>query len=150
MRGFTFIETLVAIAVLALLAAIAVNGLSSFQKSGELLRSADIVAGVLRDARGRTLASRNNSAYGVHFDAESVVLFAGAIYNSGAASNEVTLIPARTAISTITLVGGGDDVVFGRLSGEVTPTGTITIRVRQEPSKTKEIRIYQSGVVEIK
>lgn len=150
MKGFTLIETLVAIAVLALLAVIAVSGLSSFQKSGELGRAADMVAGVLRDARGRTLASKNNTRYGVHFDSDKAVLFVGTSYVAGIPSNEETVLPFRVEISAIALGGGGDNVVFQRLSGEVAPTGTITLRVKQEPSKTREIQIYQSGVAEIK
>lgn len=150
MRGFTLIETLVAIAVLALLAAIMVGGLSSFQKSGELSRAADMIAGTLRDARGRTLASKNNSEYGVHFDPDKAVLFAGGAYTAGTPSNEATILPSRVEISTVAFGGGGDDVVFERLSGEAMATGTITLRVKQELAKTKEVLIYQSGVVEIK
>ncbi|MDO8600989.1 MAG: prepilin-type N-terminal cleavage/methylation domain-containing protein, partial [bacterium] len=142
MRGFTLIETLVAVGILALLAAIVITSLSSFQRSGELLRAADLIAGVLRDARGRTLASQNDSAYGVHFDAGSVVLFEGTIYDSGAVSNEVTLLPFRIIISEISL-GGGDEVVFERLSGEANVTGTITLQIKQEPSKTKEVQVYK-------
>lgn len=148
--GFTLIETLVAIAVLAILAVIMLGGLSSFQKSGELGRAMDMVAGTLRDARGRTLASKNNTQYGVHFDSDKAVLFVGASYAAGTPSNEETVLPFRVEISAIALGGGGDDVVFQRLSGEAAPTGTITLRVKQEPSKTREIRVYQSGVVEIK
>lgn len=150
MKGFTLIETLVAIAVLALLAVIAVSGLSSFQQSGELARTADMIAGTLRDARGRTLASKNNSEYGVHFDSDKAVLFAGTAYTAGTPSNEAVALPSRVEISIIELGGGGNDVVFQRLSGEAMATGTITLRVKQELSKTKEVRIYQSGVVEIK
>lgn len=149
MKAFTLIETLVAIAVLGLLAAIVMNGLSSFQESGELSRSADIVSGVLRDARGRTLASKNNLAYGVHFDTEQFVLFEGAVYDSGAVSNEVTTLPFRIEVSTIAL-GGGDDIVFSRLSGEASVMGTITLRAKRSPSKTKIVQVYQSGVVEVK
>lgn len=150
MRGFTLIETLVAIAVLALLAAIMAGGLSSFQKSGELSRAADMVAGTLRDARGRTLASKNNSEHGAHFDSDKAVLFAGGAYIAGTPSNEETILPSRVEISIVALGGGGDDVVFERLSGEAMATGTITLRIKQELAKTKEVRIYQSGVVEIR
>lgn len=149
MKGFTLIETLVAVAVLALLAVIVVSGLSSFQESGELLRASDLVAGTLRDAKGRTLASKNNLAYGVHFDSDQIVLFEGTAYDASSVSNEVTPLPFRVEISTIAL-GGGDEVAFLRLSGEAIATGTIMLRVKQEPSKTKTVQMYESGVVEIK
>lgn len=148
-NSFTLIETVVAIGILALLAAIVMSGLSSFQQSGELARAADLVAGTLRDARGRTLASKYDTVYGAHFDLDRVVLFEGAIYTAGAASNETTMLPLRVEIAAITL-GGANHTTFRRLSGEATATGTITVRVKQESSKTKEIKIYDSGVIEIK
>lgn len=150
LKAFTLIETLIAIAVLAILAAIMAGGLSSFQQSGELARAADMIAGTLRDARGRTLASKNNARYGIHFDSDKAVLFAGTVYTAGTPSNEAAILPSRIEISAIALGGGGDDVVFQRLSGEAMATGTITLRVKQESSKTREVQIYQSGVVEIK
>ena len=149
MKGFTLIEILVAVGILALLAALAVSGLSSFQESGDLLRTADSVAGMLRDARGRTLASKNDLQYGVHFDANQAVLFEGVTYSAGAASNEEIIFPFRVEISSIAL-GGGSDVVFRRLSGEAITTGTIAVGVKKNPAKTKEVRVYESGVVEIK
>ncbi|MDO8600357.1 MAG: prepilin-type N-terminal cleavage/methylation domain-containing protein [bacterium] len=149
MKAFTLIETLVAVGILALLAAIVVSGLSSFQESGELSRAADFVAGVLRDARGRTLAGKNQLSYGVHFDSDALVLFEGQTYDPDTVSNEETLLPFRIIISEISL-GGGDEVVFERLSGEANVTGTITLQIKQEPSKTKEVQVYKSGVVEIK
>ena len=150
MKGFTLLETLFAVAILALLAAIIMSGFSSFQESGELLRTTDLAAGVLRDARGRTLASRNSREYGVHFGTDIITLFEGAAYNPAVASNIPVLLPFRVEISSIALTGGLDETVFRRLSGEAAATGTITFRVKRKISKTKDIRIYESGVVEIK
>ncbi len=144
--GFTFIETLISIAIIVVVAVIFSSALSLFKESGQLDESQSAIMGFLRDARARTLSSENNTNYGVHFETTQTVLFRGSSYNSLNSTNETYVFPSLVKISAISLVGGSD-VVFQRLSGTTTNSGTVTLQSQNNTSRTRTITIYATGNV---
>ncbi|KKU43464.1 MAG: gyrase subunit B protein [Microgenomates group bacterium GW2011_GWA1_46_7] len=84
-RGITLLELLVVLGVLAIVATLLTGALAEFRTTSALAEAKSEIIGILRDARSRTIASRNNMQYGVHFDlAENIVaLFEGDTYNAG-------------------------------------------------------------------
>ncbi len=151
-KGFTLIETIIAIAVLGILVILALNGLSSFRASNELLRSADTVVGTIKDARSRTLASQNNNQYGVFFNQNQnqISLFAGGYYNAATPANEITNLPSQIEISLLSLTNATTAIAFARLSGDPSATGTVILRIKGTTTRTKTIQINDSGNIEIK
>ena len=147
MKGFTLLEILISIAVISVISVLVVSGFSSFRESAQLNEAQSQILGVLRDARNRTLSSEKNTQYGVHFETSQIVLFSGSSYSFGLTSNEPHLFPPITRISSISL-GGPVDIVFARLSGSVSASGTITIESISNTSKTKTITIISSGIAE--
>ena len=137
-------ETIVTIAILAIALALLVSVLSGFRSAGYLIDSDTHIINMLRDARARTLSSKGDTQYGVHFEAGRAVLFVGNTYHAAAGTNEIYSLPAGVSISTITL-GGGSDVVFARLSGMPSASGTITIQLKQDPAQTKTVTILATG-----
>ena len=148
-RGFSIIEVLASIAILAVLTAIAIPVLSSFRNQQALKNTAEDILSLLHQADAETNSSLNASSYGVHFTSSSATLFTGTSYTSGATGNKVVSFdPSVTlAASDISLNGGGSDVIFTRLSGDITQYGTLTIRLASDSTKTKIITIYQTGIV---
>ena len=55
----------------------------------------------------------------------------------------------KVTIFSISLSGGGADVVFERLTGELDKSVTITITLVSDTSKTRVITIQLTGVVEV-
>ncbi len=147
-KGLSFIEVLLVIGVMALIAVIALSTFISFRKHSALAMDTDTVIGLLRQARNQTLSSKNSSAYGVHFTAPSVTLFTGSAYSAGAADNQTFVLSSTDTILTISLTGGGSDVVFQRLTGETGQNGTIVLSAPGIP-ETKTVTIYKTGLVEM-
>ncbi len=147
-KGFTLLETMMVISLTLILATISIVALGDFGNRSGQHEAAQIILGVLEDAHARTLASQNDTFYGVHFDTTQVVLFTGGTYTAGESTNETYTLPSKTSITTIGL-GGSSEVLFARLSGEATPSGTITVALTETPTQSKMITIYQSGLTEV-
>ncbi|MBI4121077.1 MAG: type II secretion system protein [Parcubacteria group bacterium] len=147
MRGITLLEILIALSIFALLGTFGVTTLSLFKKTIDLGNAADMTIVILEDARSRTRFSEDRSQYGVHFATGTVTLFHGATFIEGALENESTILPQTVEISNITFSGGGSDVLFKVLTGEANKTGTVTLRLKSDVSKTRVVEIQQSGAV---
>lgn len=142
-KGLTMLEILTSIAVIAVVVVIVVSALAVFRRSADLNSAVDGVYAQLREARRRTIESKDASRWGVHVESSRTTLFKGATYSSGAADNEVSGLP-----STVT-IAGPTDIVFKRLSGDTDNSGTLTLTSIQDTSKTKTIIIRSSGLIEI-
>ncbi|KKR46169.1 MAG: hypothetical protein A3G47_00380 [Candidatus Zambryskibacteria bacterium RIFCSPLOWO2_12_FULL_39_45] len=145
--GFTIFEFLIAISIMALLVAIVFSGFINLRKHQALKLDTETIAGILREARSETLASKNGTRYGVHFSATKVTLFAGSVYNPSDPNNKDFMLNASDAVFNITLAGGGSDVIFNRLTGETSQNGVITLS-SPSTAQIKTVTVYKTGVVE--
>lgn len=144
MKGFSLFEFIGMFAVLIVIAAIVVGGFLGFKRGSELTLAKEHALSQLREAKTRTLASRDNAAWGAHFEIDRVILFKET-YSVEAAENETTILPASVETSAITLAGGGNDVIFKRLTGDTDQTGTITLRLKNDTKKTRITTIESTG-----
>ncbi len=147
-KGITLLELIIALAIIALVAVLIGGVFSSFRTNNVLTTADSIVVGLLRDARGRTLASESNSNYGVHFVNTKAGVCKGDSYNAASSTNEADLLRFDREISSINLTGGASDVVFTRLYGTTTASGTITLRPKSDTSKTRDISILSTGGIQ--
>lgn len=145
--GVTAIETLTVIAILVVILAITVVSFALFQQERDLDGVSDGLASTLEQARTQTLASKNQTVYGVHVEAGQYVLFEGVAYVPGAATNQAVALPSSIEISGWALAGGGAEAAFERLTGKTNQPGTITVRIRNRPDRTKTITILATGIV---
>ena len=145
MKGFSLFELTIAIAIMLFLAAGITGAFSIFRDSRELERTADEVLLTLREARARTLASDSDSQFGVFVDASRAVFFRGAIYTEGAVENEIHPFSARVEAHSITIPSG--TVVFDRLTGATSASGTIAFRLKNNPQKTRSIAVTLTGLM---
>lgn len=143
--GFTFLETLVSVAVLALLATVIASGLAGFREASGLDQAVDETIELLHDARSRTLGSENAVSYGVHFAPTSVTMFIGGAWNPSDPSNVVLPLPSAVQISNIALSTTTASVVFERLTGESAAAGAITFTTLRS-GKAAGIQIFSSGL----
>jgi prepilin-type N-terminal cleavage/methylation domain-containing protein len=148
-RGFTLMEILGVIAVMTILMTIVLTSFSTLNKNQALDKTARYVASIIEEARGNTLFSKNDSQYGVKFSASSVTLFKGATYSSSSPDNVVYELNPLVTISNISLSGGGSEMVFDRLTGNTTQTGTITLNLNSGTTTKAYVSFSKTGIVEV-
>jgi len=146
--GFTLLETLMVVTLALILSTVSIAALNQFGNRSGHLEAAQIILGALEEAHARTLASQNDTTYGVHFETTQIVVFEGTTYTASDTTNEVFPLPPKTNITNISL-GGDSDVVFERLSGSASTSGTITVTLISDISRSMTLTIYESGLTEI-
>jgi prepilin-type N-terminal cleavage/methylation domain-containing protein len=148
-KGFTLIEILVAITIMAIIGGIIFSAFSRLNSRKALDASANLVVSVLDQARSTTLASRNASSYGVYFGQGEVVIFPGVAYSAGDLSNVTTNLHQAVGIRGISFAGGSTSVVFERLTGGTTSYGSVEVFLRSAPDTYKTISISPTGVATV-
>lgn len=144
--GFTLVEVIITIAVIALLAAFSLETFTATNGRRALELDAARVTAMFDRARGLTLASRNSAQYGVHVGTNQVVIFQGASYDPATTSNQVELLNAQVTATT-SLSAGVADIVFSRLTGTAA-TGTVTLTLIADPTQARSITIGATGLIE--
>lgn len=152
--GFTLFEIIIVIAILAILGAIVVFDFVSFKKTSDLNNNVQEFVSILRLAQNKTLSSENYSQYGVYIDTgvspNQYILFKGIDYGSRPTSfDQVYSLQDNLEFYNISL-GGGNKIVFDRLTGNSENFGTVSIRSKITPDDTssqKTIYIASSGAV---
>lgn len=145
-RGFTAIELLITLSVLALMSIMIFTSISSFRNSKALQIVSEDILSLIDEARGNTLSAKDGYAYGVHFESAKIVLFRGITYSSSDLNNKTVDIDNAVDAYNISLAGGGQDVLFQRLTGKTNQNGTVMIRLKSDNSKTRTIAVEVSGV----
>ncbi|MEK7107809.1 MAG: prepilin-type N-terminal cleavage/methylation domain-containing protein [Patescibacteria group bacterium] len=149
-KGATLVEMLVVLAIAAVLFVLVYEVFVNYNRGQALEKSAAAVVAVLSEARGKTLAGRGAAQYGVHFAADSVTFFTGAVYNSSDPNNKIEHLNSLAEIGGINLNGGGNDTIFNKLTGATSQYGTIVVRNKNNPAQIMTVTIYQTGLIEIK
>ena len=147
-RGFSVGELLVVVAVVTLIAALSATSFVNLNKTQVIDKTALLALSVLDEARSLTLASKNSLQYGVHFEDSKVVLFTGTAYSSGDSTNQVNLLNTAAKTLTISLAGGGSEVIFDRLTGATSQNGSVTFSLRSDSNTTKTITVYTTGTAQ--
>ncbi|MFH1938521.1 MAG: type II secretion system protein, partial [Patescibacteria group bacterium] len=146
--GFVLIELIIVIAIMVFLLGAVIVSYRSFEKRTELENTARNILITLELAQNKTLASENDSQYGVHFESDKYILFKGDAYESGSPDNEINQLSNRLEIYNINLTGSGSDIIFQRINGNTNQDGIIDLRLISDPEKTKSIDINSFGQIE--
>ncbi len=148
-KGFSIIEILIVLGIITIIVAIIVSTFSLFGRAQALEKDTETVIESLEQARSQTLSSLDASQYGVHFGTNKVTIFTGTTYSSSASSNVDMALSSSDTILTVTISGGGNDIVFNRLTGETVQNGTSTIIISSPTSsRTKTVTIYKTGLIQ--
>lgn len=150
-KGNTLIEIVVAIAIIVIILYISIPKVFLFKQKQSLKNTTEEVRTLLNQARSETLASKNSTFYGVHFESDKAVLFTGSTYTASASDNIVLDFDSQVTLESanIALNGGGANIVFDRFTGNVSAYGTITLELISDPSTQKVISVSRLGVVSI-
>ena len=143
--GFTLIEILVVISIIAIMASIAMYNLSAKRDMQALNNDNEQVIALLNEARSRTVSGDQNMQYGVHVQANKVVLFQGAIFSDGVSTNREVLFDSNNHAESISLEGGVSDIIFKKMTGETDGYGTFLLK-NASGSSWKTITISKVGL----
>ena len=119
--GFSLLEIIIVIAIVAVVASFGASfSMNSISRSS-LLSERDLLVSLLTQARAESLANVNESAHSVYIDTDSYVLYEGATYDVGNATNRVVPKVSSAAITGI------DTVTFEQLTANVASAGIMTV-----------------------
>lgn len=149
LKGFSFIEVLVAVAVIAIILTMATQTLKNFNNEKSLDAETNKIISIINEARSNTSSSKNFIEHGIHFEQSKITFFKGTAYNSSDPNNKEYKISGPVEIYNISLNGGSQDLFFKKLTGETDKYGTIGLRLINNLLKIKTIKISQSGVVNV-
>lgn len=139
-RGFTLVEMLLSIGILAMLAGLSLPIYQSFYNRNELDITTTNLTSALRRAQTYARGGHGDSQWGVEIQSSAITLFRGSSFASRDTSYDEV-----SPISTGTSVSGLGEVLFAKLSGAPASTGSVTITNVNNESRT--ITINAKGMV---
>lgn len=150
--AFTLIELLIIIGILVILTAIAVPAFRSFQKESDLKNTTQEIINILRLAQSQALASKRNRPWGVWFSTSTIpqqyTLFEGQNYSLRVISSDETYkLPDTVEAYEISLVGDSPEIIFNQIVGTTNQPGSISLRLKDDISKTKQVIVKSSGKI---
>jgi len=133
--GFTTIEIVVVLGILATVSTIVLTSFLLQPEKNDLASTVQEVTNALRLAQNKTLSSEGNSQYGVYFDTSvspnKYVIFKGATYATrDAAADQIFTLPSSIVFYRINLTDGGTQVVFNKLTGLTTQSGSVPLAIK--------------------
>ncbi len=148
-KGITIVEIITVIAVLGIIIAVVIPQFAKIRENQVLKSGVSDIISSINKARSQTLSSLNSSEYGVHFQADKIVIFKTDVFDSNAVDNENISLTTPATIANVTLngvSGASGDIYFNRLSGAPSVNGTITISTT---NFSKIITISTTGIASV-
>ncbi len=147
-NGFTFLELLISLAIVAVIATTGVYAFLNARNSRELDSTVQTVAFKLNEARTNSLAGKAGTSYGVKFNSTSTVYFSGTSYNPADASNITYVLPIGITL-THTVTAPNAAIIFARLTGRPQASSTVTLTRTSNASSTQTIAIGVQGDISV-
>jgi prepilin-type N-terminal cleavage/methylation domain-containing protein len=146
-HGFTLIELIVAISIIAIIGGISVSTFYTARPSKERGTIADGIAAVLEQAKADAIAGKNGENYGVYFASTSYVYFGGNSYNSSDSNNKNYQIPSGWQLNET--IPGGSSVIFIRITGLPQAIGTITASLTSGGASSTSVSVGSGGDINV-
>lgn len=149
-RGFTLMEIIISVAVLALFGTISIIYLGSYRRSVSIDTEAEKIVAYLRQAQNRATSGESGVDWGVHFDNPSdsddyYALFQGDVYNA-TSSKEIIYLSKQIQFSD-PASSSTKDIIFQRISGWPMATSSVTIQSVADSNLIRTISINSAGQI---
>ncbi len=129
-RGFSFIELMIGICIISVLALIGTYSFGDSLKSKGMITITDDIVATLELARSNAMTGKGGTAHGVKFNEDSYIGFTGSSYISSNESNDANTISGKFLISN-NIPGADDKIVFSKIKGESNHSGEVTITISE-------------------
>lgn len=140
-RGFTLLEVLLSLALIALLSGIAVPSFHLLAVSNDLDVATNTTLQTLRRAQTLSQAVDGDSSWGVKLQASDITLFKGSSY----ALRDTNFDEVYTLSGNVT-PSGILEIVFSKLLGNPSTTGTLTLT--SSNNETQNITLNSKGFLD--
>jgi len=137
--GFTLLEILLAISVLAIIAGIGIPVYQSFGVRNDLDLSVNTIAQSLRRAQILSEAVEGDTTWGVYVNNNVITIFKGSSY----ATRDVAYDETFSYSQAIT-PSGEQEIIFNKFTGEPQSFGTLTLSTLND---SKIITINSQGLI---
>jgi prepilin-type N-terminal cleavage/methylation domain-containing protein len=150
--GFTLIEILIVVSIMAILALVSVVGLQANRGEQDLNSATRQVVGFLRQAESQSQSGEGGGTWGVYFaNATNTQPFYAFISSSTYSTATVVgynTLPATVAYLTSTLASGATlTISFASVTGAPLASASVGIYLLAEPSQSSTISVASTGVV---
>ena len=151
-KGFTLIELVITIAIIAVVAIIGTVSLFGAQHKATLTGTVQQIAALLREAQSDSMAGENGTAWGVHFENATTTAPFYALFSSSTYSPQAVVgyyrLPASVGYATSTLpVGAVVNIIFSPITGAASASTSITLYTLGSAAFSSTISIASSGAV---
>jgi len=149
--GFSLVELLIIMGIVIIAASLVIPSFSVFRKESDLINNTEEIINILRIAQNKTMASEKDSQWGVYFSTSTLphqyALFKGSSYESrDVSADKVYALSQRVEFYEIDFLGG-TELVFDRIKGTTSQSGKISLRLKEDVSKNKQIFVQSSGQI---
>jgi len=134
--GFSFIEFMIVIGVLGLMATVSLVGVRSTSQRTTLENAQASILDALGKARSQAVTGAGTTHHGVHIEGNKIISFEGASYIAGTGTEED--LPNSISINTTE-----DTIIFSRLTGQTNIQASITIS--NQSGDTLTITVTEDG-----
>ncbi|PKM91758.1 hypothetical protein CVU82_00945 [Candidatus Falkowbacteria bacterium HGW-Falkowbacteria-1] len=138
-RGFSLLEILLTVSILALLAGVLSPVYFSMQSRDSLEAKTETVVSSLRRAQILSMTGENDSSWGLKILENEVVVFEGNDYLT-----RDTVYDDIIKIDSKIITSGLDEIVFNKIVGDTNDTGVVTLK---STTQERNIDINKKGIV---
>ena len=140
-RGFTLLELLLSVAIVALLAGLSLPVYRTLMQKNDLDIATTTIAQSLRRAQILSQAVDGDTTWGVNAQSNNIVIFKGTSYATRDATFDETFdVPTTIGIS------GSTEIVFAKFTGLPQTTGTINLSTAND---SRSVTINAKGTIGI-
>jgi len=140
MKGFTLIEVIISISIIAILAGISMPVYKIMQQKNDLETAEFVVASAVRRTQILAQAAKGDSDWGVHVENSQITIFKGQNYTTRDVNSDESF-----SISSRILTNGLTNIIFNKLIGLPGSTGLITLSILDD---SRNITINEKGAIE--
>lgn len=137
--GFTLLEVILAVSLMIIIGSFSMSFATNFFLQNAAGNTQAQFIGEMRKAQMYAMSSKENSAWGIYYNANTITLFKGNSYITRDATWDERYVSNANLI-----VSGFSEVVFARLTGLPSTTGTITITGN---GSSKTVTVNSQGVI---